>query len=918
MYSPGVFAIFFDSRFPGTCKEADGCSTYFGTESIDTSMIFKKIIPFIQHLKSISAKRFRAFFNDTHDHHACYLPSHIGHMVSFFLNFFYANIEVNQSQTFQLKKMQEEGIIVYANKYKSYFEFLFYYTRYKKMGVAFPQLGFDYKVYSLQPITRLVRIILAHTHYLLRHFSICNPYKSGYIKEELLKKGCAGFLSLIGDDTFYRQFVKSRIDPIQYLIEMQKTIDRPIFIVPQLMLFNFRPQRSVPSLMDLIMGFKEYPGLIRRINTLLNSSHKIFIEISKPVNLQKFLNFSQIRDMDSEQQALVLRSQLLSQINRHRRSITGPVLKAREELMESILTEDDLRHFMTRYANRTKNTVHQIRKKSADYLDEIAASYNPDLIHIYKMGLKWILNTIFEGITVDQTGLEKVKLAAQRAPLVLIPCHKSHLDYLILSYVFHNNHMPCPHIAAGKNLSFWPLGPIFRAGGAFFIRRTFKGAILYSKVFAAYVEKLLSEGFNIEFFIEGGRSRSGKILMPKLGMLSLLINGCKKGACDDLIFVPIFIGYDRVIEENSYLHEIKGGKKKPESLLEVIKARKFLKRRYGKVYIKFAEPISLSDHLSKGDKGLAALSSKEQNRLSSEIGYRVINAINTHSVVTPYGIVSAAVLTCSARSFTYDQFQFHVESYMNYLLSKNITMADTLLINPRLVFKQTLENFIEQKMIVKHSLQKKARTIDHTFNGVESRRTMLEYYKNNCIFHFVPPAYTALAILKNDAFQFSSSDILPHYRFLQDLFINEFASDYDNPPDYVIRKTIKFFINEAILVPHNTLPDTYNLTSNGFRQLKAFAGLLKTNFESYWIVLTFFSHFSQDSYEAKDRTKKIQTLGLKMYKNNEIERFEALSKINYENGAAFFNSMGIKGTEDIDLIERYALEIQDYLRHLSV
>ncbi len=879
-------------------------------------MNLKKIISFFKQLKTGMTQHIRKFFNNTHDHHACFLPARIGYIISFFLNFFYANINVNKNQTFQLNQMREEGIVIYANKYKSYFEFLFYYARYKKMELPFPQIGFDYKIYSLQPVLRLLKILLAHAHYFLRHFSRLDPYESGYIKKELLQNRRSGFLSLIGDDTFYQQFVKSRTDPIRYLIDMQKTIDRPIFIVPQLMLFNIRPQRSVPSLMDLIMGLRENPGLFRRINTLLNSTNKIFIEISKPVNLQKFLQFKEICDMDSESQALILRRQLLSQMNRHRRSITGPVLKTREELNESILTGDELQHFMTRYASRTKNTVQQIRKKATGYLDEIAANYNPDLIHVYKMGLKWILNTIFEGITVDQEGLEKVKLAAQRAPLVLIPCHKSHLDYLILSYVFHNNHMPCPHIAAGKNLSFWPLGPIFRSGGAFFIRRTFKGAILYSKVFAAYVEKLLSEGFNIEFFIEGGRSRSGKILMPKLGMLSLLINGCKKGACDDLIFVPIFIGYDRVLEENSYLHEIKGGKKKPESLLEVLKARKFLKTRYGKVYINFAEPISLNDHLAKNGKQLETLSSKEQNGVCSEIGYRIINAINDNTVVTPYGIVAGAVLTCSSRSFTYEQYQFHIETFMNFLMDRKISMADTLLINPRHAFEQTLENFVQQKLVEKHSLQKKARPSAYTYNVVESRRSMLEYYKNNCIFYFVPPAYTALAILKNDAFQFSSSDILEPYRFVQDLFTYEFAPDFASEPDYFIRKTIKFFINEAILVPHNTLPDTYNLTSSGFRKLKAYAGLLQTHFESYWIVLTFFSHFSQDSYETKERIKKIQSLGLKMYKNNEIERFEALSKLNYENGVSFFTSMGIKGDEDIDLIERYALEIQDYLRHL--
>ena len=141
---------------------------------------------------------------------------------------------------------------------------------------------------------------------------------------------------------------------------------------------------------------------------------------------------------------------------------------------------------------------------------------------------------------------------ALRGPVVYIPSHKSHVDYLILSYMLYHHDLPCPLIAAGKNLSFWPMGPLFRRGGAFFIRRSFRGAVLYSRVFAEYVHTILDEGYSVEQFIEGGRSRTGKLLMPKLGLLSILLNAQKNGACEDLIFVPVSIGYDRVLEEKSY------------------------------------------------------------------------------------------------------------------------------------------------------------------------------------------------------------------------------------------------------------------------------------------------------------------------------------------------------------------------------
>ena len=242
---------------------------------------------------------------------------------------------------------------------------------------------------------------------------------------------------------------------------------------------------------------------------------------------------------------------------------------------------------MEKHAENRQVPIQEIRKEADAYLQEIAATYSPALIKTASVAVDYIINTMFEGAAIDTEGLKYVKSASQKAPLILIPCHKSHIDYLILSHILYQNNLPCPHIAAGKNLSFWPLGPIFRRGGAFFIRRTFRGAVLYAKVFTEYLHKLLEEGFNIEFFIEGTRSRTGKLVLPKLGFLSMLLDAHKNGACEDMTFVPIYIGYDRVLEERSYVHELEGGKKEPENLFQIIRARKFLKKRFGKIFVYF-------------------------------------------------------------------------------------------------------------------------------------------------------------------------------------------------------------------------------------------------------------------------------------------------------------------------------------------
>ncbi|MBW2738499.1 MAG: 1-acyl-sn-glycerol-3-phosphate acyltransferase, partial [Deltaproteobacteria bacterium] len=618
------------------------------------------------------------FLKRTYNHFLCYLPVNIGFFSSWILKLFFSGVKLDKEQTSVIRKIPKESIIIYVTKHKSYFKYLFYHTRYRQEGLPVPEIGLDYRVAIWQPVSRIFRIILAYLDYIFYNKAWPpNAYKSGYIKHELIR-GRSGLLSLVEEKGFYRRFVKEKADPIRYLIEIQKSTERPIFIVPQLMIFSTNPHRSTPNIIDILFGTEERPGKIRRIVTLFKYPGNIFVEISEPVNLKEFLELAENRYQSLEQQSLQLRRYLLVQINQHRRSIVGPILKSREELKENILTNNRLQKFMYNHSKKRDIPIQKVHREADAYLDEIAANYNIAVIRMAAVVVKWVVNTMFEGVTVNNDVLNRVKNMSKKGPLILVPCHKSHIDYLILSCTLLNNNMPCPHIAAGKNLSFWPLGPLFRRGGAFFIRRTFRGAVLYSKVFAEYINKLLEEGFNIEMFIEGGRSRTGKLIMPKLGLLSMLINAYKNESCEDMIFVPIFIGYDRVLEERAYLNEIEGGQKEPESLLKVIKAGRLLKKRYGRIYIKFHEPMSLKELLSEYGSKIQDMSSKEQNVFIRNLGHRIITAIDNVSLVTPYALVASAILNCPKKSFTYNYLISEMEIYMTHLFSKNAKMADTL------------------------------------------------------------------------------------------------------------------------------------------------------------------------------------------------------------------------------------------------
>jgi len=867
-------------------------------------MILKK-------LHDIWSNNIDKIIGDTSEHFACFYPGNSGFLPSYIINRFFDKIKLDVKKTEKLNRLNEKGVVIYVGKYKSLFEFLYYHTALKKLALPYPEIAFEFRFFFLMPVNRLLRIFISQCDHFFRHFKLKNPYETHYFDHEF-SKGHSGFLHMVEGKSFYRRFVESGPDPLRHLIEFQKNSTRPLFLVPQAIVFSTKPVRTTSTFMDILLGSNEKPGKLKRLLAMWQNPEKICVEISAPLNLKEFLNQPDIRDIDEDFQAYTLRNHLIDMLNRQKKSITGPVLKSRDELTEDILTQHPLQSFMRDHSEKEGQSLMVTHKKAASYIEEIAANYNLNIIFIFEKVLTWAFNNIFEGLVVDYEGLDRIKEESKKAPVILAPCHKSHLDYLLLSYMMFKNNMPCPHIAAGKNLSFWPLGPIFRGGGAFFLRRTFKGAVLYSRIFAAYIEKLLSEGFNIEFFIEGGRSRTGKLLPPKLGFLSMLIKAYKNGACEDLIFMPTYVGYDRVLEEDAYIHEIEGGKKNPENLSQLLNARKFLKKKYGKVYIKFHEPFSLSDYLDEKGLDLESMNNEQHMALCQSMGYKLLNAINKSSIITPHGIIASAILNASGSSFSKKELMFRVNSYMNMLTISDVELSDTLTIDPDLALNHVLKLFVSRKFIELADETEEEITENTRFFVKDNKRPILDYYKNNAICFFIPAAYTAIAILKTDTFQFSSEDLTDTYCFLQNFFIDEFSFDEETTCIEEIHICIRAFIEDGILVPTPSFSDTYNLTSEGYRKLKGFSEFLRPFLESYKVALLYFEKYPKDKHDHKERIRKMQSKGASCYKRQEVLLKESLSKINYTNAANFFINNGIEGFENSQEITRYK-EIIDNL-----
>ena len=280
---------------------------------------------------------------------------------------------------------------------------------------------------------------------------------------------------------------------------------------------------------------------------------------------------------------------------RKRQSMTGPTLLERQELNNSVLGSDAVRRAMAEESRSKKISHEQAKERAQSYVTEIAADYREGLIRFGDRLLTRIWNKIYNGISVGHA--ERIReLAANGHEIVYVPCHRSHMDYLLLTYVIYHEGMVTPHIAAGINLNFWPVGKVFRRGGAFFLRRSFAGNKLYTAVFREYLELLFNKGYSVKYYPEGGRSRTGRLIPPKTGMLAMTIQAMLKGVNRPVSIVPVYIGYENVMEVKSYLNELKGSKKKKESNWQVFSAIRKLKN-YGHGYVNFGEPIQLNQFL---------------------------------------------------------------------------------------------------------------------------------------------------------------------------------------------------------------------------------------------------------------------------------------------------------------------------------
>lgn len=410
-------------------------------------------------------------------------------------------------------------------------------------------------------------------------------------------------------------------------------------IVPVTILWGQAPDKQDSLLKALFAETWRPPSQFRQLLAILLHGRDTVVRFGTPLRVRRLIDVGTGEARALRKLARVLRVHF----RRQREMAIGPDLSHRNTQVNALLGAAPVRAAIAAAAAATSVSDTEAAARARGYALEIASDYSYGVVRAFDLFLNWLWNRLYDGIEVH--GFETVASIAPGSGIVYIPCHRSHIDYLLLSFVIlHRGLMP-PHIAAGANLDLPVVGPLLRRGGAFFLRRKFKGDALYAAVFDEYLHRMLSRGFPVEYFIEGGRSRSGRTLAPKTGLLGMTVNSFLRSHERPLFFVPVYIGYEKLLEGDSFVGELAGQPKQGESLWRLACAARRLRHDFGKVHLNFGRPLDLGAFLDAANPDWRANAGDGLLRPATRgVADELVRRINEAAVANPVNLVALALL----------------------------------------------------------------------------------------------------------------------------------------------------------------------------------------------------------------------------------------------------------------------------------
>ena len=540
----------------------------------------------------------------------------------------------------------------------------------------------------------------------------------------------------------------------------------------------------------------------------------------------------------------------------------GPDLSDKRNLVDKLVYSPAIQHAIEREAKETNVNAREARALAKSYANEMVNDYSYPVIRVFDRFLTWLWTQLYDGVEVHH--FERVRALATDYEIIYVPCHRSHIDYMLLSYVIYKRGLSIPYIAAGDNLDVPVLGPFLRGAVAFFIRRSFRGNALYTAVLREYLHTLITRNTPIEYFIEGGRSRSGRLLPPKMGMLAMTVHSQLRRTDKPVVFIPTYIGYERIMEGGTYIGELKGKPKESESLVGLLKVTRKIERIFGHVHLSFGTPLHLSDFMKKFDVAADSLPADrtdtpldaKTSAMVDNIGVKIMQNINKSAVINPVSLLSLVLLSAPKAALDEDSCREQIALYQG--IARRMPYADDTIITD--MQPQDIINYgIKLKLIER---------IPHILGDIiqvaDKQAALLSYFRNNILHVFILLSFLAALVARNGRIERSRLDdiVAQLYPFLQsELFLHY--------PAHGLMTVLNDKINT--LIAHDLILDlgdgmlsVPDANSNRYQQLEVLATPVGQSLERYFMTLALLAQQGSGNLTADEVVDLCHLLGQRL------------------------------------------------------
>ncbi len=621
--------------------------------------------------------------------------------------------------------------------------------------------------------------------------------------------------------------------------------NRSIKLVPVSVFWSRAPDKE-KSLLKLMLSERwSTTSRLRRLVAILFNRKNITVHFGRPIDTREIVE----PELDQARLARRVARKLRSSFRKQRTAYLGPDRSHRRTLMKNIVESDSVTRAISVEARKRSISEDKARRLARKHVRAIASDMTYLTIRFFDRLLTWFWNRIYDGVEVRN--LEQVREASETCTLIYVPSHRSHVDYLLLSYVLYYQGLKLPHIAAGDNLNMPVVGSLLRRAGAFFMRRSFRNDQLYSAVFKEYFYQIIDRSYSVVFFPEGGRTRTGRLLPAKVGMINMVIENQRRGVRQPIAFVPINFGYEKLIEASSYLDELRGSNKKRESLADVFKSIKLIRQTFGQVVVSFGTPLRLDAFLEQHRDSTPA-------QLPHQLGNLLLENINACVVVTPVHLISLVTLCTPRLAIDETLLAQQLACYQELLTDNNTPVM------PLLPPKACIEHTEQLGLIERESNSSGDILCHNPFAAV-----MMTWYRNNCLHTLAIPSLIACLVV-NRRRKVKLKSIQTMVAVVYPYLARELQFTVGRPMQSEVEYWVRRLTDVGLLLSESNEmdPESYvqvpELTSSAFFQLDLLAKILLQTLERFFIVIALMVEAGSGSLKRRTLEEKCLQVAQRM------------------------------------------------------